>query len=137
MRGQAAGCGRSQPRVCPPQLRSHHAQADLHQGRTGGRQLDGHRAVAPQLDGHAAVTTPKLDGHGAVAPLLDGHAAVSPQIDGHAAVAPQLDGHSAVAPHLYGHGARWTYSCMDNLLQLPSLYRQLHSVDKSLPFIIS
>ena len=42
---QAAGGGRPQPGVRPTQLRRLHAEADQHQGRPGGRQLDGDGAL--------------------------------------------------------------------------------------------
>ena len=49
MRRPPVGSGRPEPRVRPPLGGGHHAQADQHQGRHGGRLLDGHRAVtAPE-----------------------------------------------------------------------------------------
>ena len=40
-----AGRGRAQPGVRPPQRRRLHAEADQHQGRPRGRQLDGDGAL--------------------------------------------------------------------------------------------
>ena len=43
--GPPAGRGRAQPGVRPARLRRLHAEADQHQGRPGGRQLDGDGAL--------------------------------------------------------------------------------------------
>ena len=48
----AAGGGRAQPGVRPARLRRLHAEADQHQGRPGGRQLDGDGALNLHLLHH-------------------------------------------------------------------------------------
>ena len=45
VRRPSAGRGRTQPGVRPPQRRRLHAEADQHQGRPRGRQLDGDGAL--------------------------------------------------------------------------------------------
>ena len=59
--GPPAGRGRAEPGVRPPQLRRLHAQADQHQGRAGGGQLDGHRDLDIQLGAEYVFSFRKLE----------------------------------------------------------------------------
>ena len=61
VRGPPAGRGRAQPGVRPTQLGRLHAEADQHQGRPRGGQLDGHRDLDIQLGAEYVFSFRKLE----------------------------------------------------------------------------
>ena len=61
MRGQTARSGRPQPGAGAAQLGGVDAQADQHQGRPRGGQLDGHRDLDIQLGAEYVFSFRKLE----------------------------------------------------------------------------